>query len=263
MDLGLTGKRALVLAGTSGLGRGTAAALAAEGASVAICGRQAAGATSVAGEIAGATGNSAVTGFACDVSRQADLQALFEAATAALGGLDVLVANAGGPPAGGFDALDDTAWATAYDLTLMSVVRSVRFALPHLRAAGGGAVVVIGSSSVRSPIPNLTLSNAYRPAVQALCKDLATTLAPEGIRVNMVSPGRIDTPRIRELDAKQAARTGVDQATVRANTVKSIPLGRIGTTDEFGRVAAFLASAAASYVTGVSLLVDGGLVTSI
>lgn len=262
MDLGLKGKRALVLAGTSGLGRATATALAAEGARVALCGRNAEGAETAAHEIAEATG-ATVLGYACDVSRAALLGALVEQSAAALGGLDVLVANAGGPPAGGFDALDDSTWEAAFELTLMSVVRSVRFALPHLRAGGGGAIVVIGSSSVRSPIPGLTLSNTYRPAVQALCKDLATTLAPEGIRVNVVSPGRIDTPRIRELDAKVAQRDSISAEEVRARTVKSIPLGRIGRVEEFGTVAAFLASPAASYVTGASLLVDGGLVTSL
>lgn len=271
MDLGLRGKRALVLAGTSGLGRATATALAAEGAHVAICGRSEVRAQEVAREIASnlargaaeGAGGGNVEGFECDVAQPAALEQLFERVVGHLGGLDVLIANAGGPPAGGFDALDDSAWRSAFDLTLMSVVRSVRLALPHLRAAGGGAIVVIGSSSVRVPISNLTLSNTYRPAVQALCKDLATTLAPEGIRVNMVSPGRIDTPRIRELDAKQAAREESTMEAVRARTVKGIPLGRIGTVDEFGRVAAFVASDAASYVTGTSLLVDGGLVTSI
>lgn len=262
MNLELNGKRALVLAGTSGLGRATATALAAEGAHVALCGRSTERAAAAAQEISTATGGN-VLGFACDVSQSADLKALFEQATAALGGLDVLVANAGGPPAGGFDALDDATWETAFDLTLMSVVRSVRLALPHFRAGGGGAVVVIGSSSVRVGVGNLTLSNTYRPAVQALCKDLATNLAPEGIRVNMVSPGRIDTPRIRELDAKTAQRDSVSMDEVRARTISSIPLGRIGRVEEFGKVAAFIASPAASYVTGASLLVDGGLVTSI
>lgn len=263
MNLGLTGKRALVLAGTSGLGRGTATTLAGEGARVAICGRSLERARAVASEIAAATGNPAVTGFQCDVADGASLEQLFAAAAAQLGGIDVLVGNAGGPPAGGFDALSDAAWAQAFELTLMSVVRSVRLALPHMRSAGGGAIVVIGSSSVRVPIKNLTLSNAYRPAVQALCKDLATNLAREGIRVNVVSPGRIDTPRIRELDGKASEREGISVEEARARTVATIPLGRIGTTEEFGRVAAFLASDAASYVTGASLLVDGGLVTSL
>ena len=138
----------------------------------------------------------------------------------------------------------------------------IRYA-SHMRAAGRGSIVVIGSSSIKVPIRNLTLSNAFRPAVQALCKDLATSLAPEGVRVNMVSPGRIDTPRIRELDGKAAEREGTSLDEVRARTVGSIPIGRIGSVDEFGRVAAFIASDAASYVTGTSLLVDGGLVTSL
>jgi len=263
MDLGLAGKRALVLAGTSGLGRGTATALAAEGARVALCGRELGRAAGVAHEISRATGNQAVEGFACDVSSANDLEALVENAVAFLGGLDVLIANAGGPSAGGFDALDDDAWSTAFELTLMSVVRSVRLALPHMRAAGGGSIVAIGSSSVRKGVSNLTLSNTYRPAVQALCKDLATNLAPEGIRVNVVSPGRIETPRIRQLDANTAQRLGISPAEARARNVESIPMGRIGRVEEFGNVVAFIASDASSYVTGASLLVDGGMVTSI
>ncbi|HNQ99176.1 MAG TPA: SDR family oxidoreductase [Trueperaceae bacterium] len=263
MNLGLTGKRAIVLAGTSGLGRGTATALASEGARVVVCGRSPERTRAVAGEIAAATGNGTVAGLPCDVSNGADLERFFAEATAELGGIDILVANAGGPPAGGFDALTDATWAQAFELTLMSVVRSIRLALPSMRAAGRGSIVVIGSSSVRAPIKNLTLSNAYRPAVQALCKDLATNLAPEGVRVNVVSPGRIDTPRIRELDGKASEREGISLEQARARSVASIPLGRIGTVEEFGRVAAFLASDASSYVTGVSLLVDGGLVTSL
>lgn len=263
MDLGLTGRKALVLAGTSGLGRGTATALAREGAVVALCGRTLVRAQEVAGEISDSTGNAAVVGLQCDVTNAGDLARLFDQAATELGGLEVLMANAGGPPAGDFAALSDATWAQAFELTLMSVVRSVRLALPHMRAAGRGSIVVIGSSSIKVPIRNLTLSNAFRPAVQALCKDLATSLAPEGVRVNMVSPGRIDTPRIRELDGKAAEREGTSLDEVRARTVGSIPIGRIGSVDEFGRVAAFIASDAASYVTGTSLLVDGGLVTSL
>lgn len=263
MDLGLATKRALVLAGTTGLGRATAEAIATEGAAVALCGRDAARSEAVAAEIAALPGATRVVGFGADVRRADEIERLVEGAVDALGGLDVLVTNAGGPPAGGFDVLDDDAWGAAYHLTLMSVVRAIRAALPHLRGAGGGAVLALASSSVKRPIPNLTLSNAFRPAVQALCKDLATSLAPEGIRVNVLSPGRIATGRIEELDQAQARREGIDVDVVRAQSRRSIPMGRLGDVAEFGRVAAFLVSDAASYVTGQSLLVDGGLVTSI
>lgn len=287
MDVGLANKRALVLAGTSGLGRATASALALEGARVALCGRDAGKASAVAAEIAmeastalkasaaretgaahgaGAahgTGPAQVVGFGADVRAARDIDRLVADAVDALGGLDILVSNAGGPPSGGFDALDDDAWDAAYSLTLMSVVRAVRAALPHLRRAGGGAILALASSSVKRPIPNLTLSNAFRPAVQALCKDLATGLASEGIRVNVLSPGRIATDRTNELDETRAAKQGVDVESIREASRRTIPLGRYGRVEEFGRVAAFLVSDAASYVTGQSLLVDGGLVTSL
>ncbi len=269
MDVGLANKRALVLAGTSGLGRATASALALEGARVALCGRDAGKASAVAAEIAveasaaRETGAAQVVGFGADVRDARDIDRLVADAVDALGGLDILVSNAGGPPSGGFDALDDDAWDAAYSLTLMSVVRAVRAALPHLRQAGGGAILALASSSVKRPIPNLTLSNAFRPAVQALCKDLATDLASEGIRVNVLSPGRIATDRTNELDETRAAKQGVDVESIREASRRTIPLGRYGRVEEFGRVAAFLVSDAASYVTGQSLLVDGGLVTSL
>ncbi|MFO7546613.1 MAG: SDR family oxidoreductase [Trueperaceae bacterium] len=263
MDVGLGNKRALVLAATSGLGRATAAALAADGAHVALCGRDAARAAATAAAIARETGAARVVGFGADVRDADDVTRLVADTVDALGGLDVLVLNAGGPPSGGFEALDDDAWDAAYALTLMSVVRTIRVALPHLRQAGGGAILALASSSVKRPIPNLTLSNAFRPAVQALCKDLATSLAPDGIRVNVLSPGRIATDRTNELDETRAAKQGVDVETIRDASRRTIPLGRYGRVEEFGRVAAFLVSDAASYVTGQSLLVDGGLVTSL
>src|SRR5690606_14793304 len=130
-----------------------------------------------------------------DVADPASLERFLSYAVAALGGLDLLVCNAGGPPPGGFLDLDEEAWRTGYELTLMSVVRSVRLAFPHLRDAGGGSVLVLGSSSVKQPIPNLVISNVYRPGIRALVKHLAIELAPHGVRVNMLSPGRILTDR--------------------------------------------------------------------
>lgn len=263
MDLGLKGKRALVLAGTSGLGRGTAEALAGDGAVVVICGRDEERARGVADEIAQGNPGATVHGVGADVSDAEQLERLVDRAVELLGGLDLLLLNAGGPPPGNFEELDDDAWAKAYELTLMSVVRTVRLTLPHLRAAGGGSIVAVGSSTLRQAAPNLTLSNSVRPAVQALLKELATTLGPDGIRVNMVSPGRIVTPRLDSLDGKRAALDGTTVEAVRENTARSIPLRRLGRSDEFGKVAAFLLSDAASYVTGQSVLVDGGLITAL
>ena len=262
MNLGLQGSRALVLASSAGLGRATALALAAEGARVAVCSRDRARVEGAADDIRTETG-AEVHAFVADVSVADDLRALVDRAAAALGGLDLLVCNAGGPPAGGFEALGEDAWDDAYALTLQSVVRSVRYALPHLKDGRAPAILALGSSSVKRPIPNLLLSNVFRPAVQALTNALAVELAPHGIRVNCLSPGRIHTSRTDALDASRAERQGMSIDEVRAASVRDIPLGRMGRTDEFGRVAAFLLSDAASYMTGSSVLVDGGMMRCI
>jgi len=259
MDLGLRGRKALVLAGTSGLGLGTARVLAAEGAEVALCGREVGRAEEAARDVAEATGGR-VLGLQADVREAADLERLVREAADRLGGLDILVTNAGGPPPGGFEALDDAAWQAAVELTLMSVVRSVRAALPLLERSPAGAVLALASSSVKAPIPDLTLSNVLRPAVQALVKSLSLELAGEGIRVNCLSPGRVLTPRIVELEQARARREGISASEVRETSLAAIPLRRLGDVAEFGRVAAFLVSDAASYLTGSSILVDGGMV---
>jgi len=262
MDLGLTGKRALVLAASSGLGRATATELAREGAQVALCSRELDRAKAAAADIHRETG-AVVHAFECDVADGAALEKLFEDAVAAMGGLDLLVSNAGGPPPGGFAGADEAAWDRAYQLTLQSVVRSARLALPHLQQAGGGSILALASSSVVQPIPNLLLSNVFRPAVRAPCKHLAEEYAGDGVRVNVLSPGRVLTPRIDQLDAANAKKTGKTPEQVRADAVSKIPLGRLGDPAEFGRVAAFLSSPAASYVTGEHVLVDGGLIRSL
>ncbi|HKI56063.1 MAG TPA: SDR family oxidoreductase [Trueperaceae bacterium] len=259
MDLGLTGRRALVLAGTSGLGLGTVRVLASEGAAVVLCGRDADRAAAAAAEVSKATGGT-VTGLQADVAAAAEVERLVAESAERLGGLDILVTNAGGPRPGSFEALDDDAWAGAVELTLMSVVRSVRAALPFLRRSPGGTVLALASSSVKAPIANLTLSNVLRPAVQALVKTLSLELAGDGIRVNCLSPGRVLTPRILQLDEARAEREGKSVDEVRQASVAGIPLGRLGDVEEFGRVAAFLVSDAASYMTGTSVLVDGGMV---
>lgn len=262
MNLGLDGKRALVLAASSGLGLATALELAREGAVVALCSRDPERAERAAASIREETG-ARVEAHAADVADAAALARLFAAVERDLGGLDILVCNAGGPPAGGFSALDESQWDAAYQLTLQSVVRSVRLALPLFDPESGGAVLAIGSSSVERPIPNLLLSNVFRPAVWALCNHLAGELAPRGIRVNLLSPGRILTDRTEQLDRARAERTGQDLEAVRAASIAAIPLGRMGSPAEFGRVAAFLCSDAASYITGSSVLVDGGMVQNL
>lgn len=260
MDLGLGGKRALVLASSSGLGYAVARQLALEGASVTVSSRDTDRAAAAATQIGQAAGNP-IASVAADVADPDSLEQLFR--VVGNDGLNVLVCNAGGPPPGGFLATDEAAWERAYQLTLMSVVRSVRLALPLFERSGEGSVLVLGSSSVKQPIPNLVLSNVFRPGLQGLVKHLSEELAPLNVRVNMVSPGRILTERIEQLDAAQAQREGRSVEQVRADSVSRIPAGRLGDPEEFGRVAAFMASPAASYMNGSSLLVDGGMVRAL
>jgi len=262
MELGLEGKLALVTASSSGLGFATARALSAEGAVVAVCSRSAERAGEAARRIAEQTGNE-VFSFEVDVSDGHSVERLFGQVERELGGLDILVNNAGGPPPGGFENVSEEQWDLAYGLTLQSVVRSVRHTIPLMRERGGGSILTIGSSSLRSPIPNLLLSNVFRPAVLGLSQTLAGELAPYGIRVNMISPGRIHTERIEQLDRANAERQGISVEEIRERTKASIPLGRLGDPAEFGRVAAFLSSDAASYISGESILVDGGMVRTI
>ncbi|QBI20483.1 SDR family oxidoreductase [Egibacter rhizosphaerae] len=248
---------ALVMAGSKGLGYASAEALGRSGHTVALCGRDSDALGAAARQLEEA-GIEALP-VTADVADPDALSQLFARVDDALGRLDVLVANAGGPPAGNFDDLDDAAWERAFELTFMSAVRSIRHALPRFRAVGGGRVIVIGSSSVRRPIPGLTSSNAMRPGLAGLVKSLATELGPEGITVNMVSPGRIETERTRTLDAAAAEREGSTSEDIRARTVAGIPMGRMGEPHELGAMVAHLASPASAYVTGQSILVDGGL----
>lgn len=182
-------------------------------------------------------------------------------AVAALGGLDGLVVNSGGPPPGTFAALDEAAWERAIAGTLLSSIRLIREALPYLRDGRDPAIVVVLSSSVREPIPGLVTSNVLRPGLVGLIKSLVGEIAP--IRINGVAPGRFDTERVRSLDAARASETGTSIEAIQAQTRARIPLGRYGDPDELGRVVAFLLSPAASYLNGVILAVDGGMIRSL
>lgn len=260
MDLGLTGKRALVLASSSGLGFATARQLALSGAHTVFSSRSLDRAEQAAHSVRSEASEVTVHALEVDVANAASLEAAVHTAAEMLSGLDIVVVNAGGPPPGDFQNVSEEQWEHAHNLTLQSAVRAVRYALPHLRAAGGGSITFLGSSSVKQPIPNLLLSNVYRAGVQALSKHLASELAPAHIRVNMISPGRILTDRITQLDQARAEKTGKSLETVREESIATIPMGRLGDPAEFGNVAAFLASPAASYVTGASWFVDGGAV---
>jgi len=258
MDLGISGRWALVCGASKGLGRGCAEALVREGVNVVITARGADVLEATARELR-AVGRGEIRSVVGDITTEAGRAA----ALAACPQVDILVNNAGGPPPGGFDALDDDKWHLAHELNLMSTVRLIRGVLPHMREQGWGRIVTVASSSIKQPIENLLLSNTYRVAILGLAKSLAIELAPDGILINTVGPGRIATDRVAGLDAGRAEKAGLTVEEVRAQTEKAIPLGRYGTAEEFGKVAAFLVSGANTYTTGQHFLVDGAMVKAI
>ncbi|HET89141.1 MAG TPA: SDR family oxidoreductase [Chloroflexi bacterium] len=258
MNLGLDDKVALVTAASAGLGRAVALCLAQEGARVAICARGEERLREAAAHIEAVTGRQ-VCAFPADVSVPDDVDGLVKAVVERLGRIDILVINAGGPPPGLFLDLTPAAWEEAVQLTLMSSVRLCYAVGPVMRAQGGGAILAMTSVTVKQPLPNLVLSNSLRLAVTGLVKTLADELAPYAIRVNGICPGWTRTARVEQLLHDRAERSGATVEEEAAKIAAAIPLGRMGRPEEFAAAAAFLVSAAASYITGVSLLVDGGM----
>jgi 3-oxoacyl-[acyl-carrier protein] reductase len=256
VDLGLSGVPVAVAAASRGLGFAVARELAAEGARVAICSRDRRAASAAAASIRDSTGGE-VHAREADVSTAEGAAGFVEGAVAALGGLQVLVCNAGGPTPGAATDFDDEAWLRAFELNFLSAVRLVRAALPHLLQRPWGRVLCITSVSVRQPIPNLALSNAVRLATTGFAKTLAAEVGGRGITVNCLLPGSIATDRLRSL-AGAPPGAGPDHPAYAAMAAE-VPLRRVGAPEEFGAVAAFLCSARASFVNGVNLQVDGGL----
>jgi 3-oxoacyl-[acyl-carrier protein] reductase len=263
MDLGLCGRTALVAASSKGLGLATARELLREGANVMINGHD--------GNNLAAAAETLYTEFSdqpdlrerlathqADLADAAEAASLAQAAAARFGGLDILVTNNGGPPVGAFDTTDDAAWRRGIDLTLMSAVALIRAALPHLERSTAGSILTITSISVKMPIAGLHLSNVIRPAVAGLTKSLSQELGPRGIRVNSLLPGTTATERMGYLLGQRAAAAGTTVEQEADKVARAIPLGRMGTPEEFGRMAAFMVSPAASYLNGVMLQLDGG-----
>lgn len=260
MDLQLKGKTALVIASSKGLGKAIAAQLAAEGCDVMLTSRDGEQLQQAQRELL-SIARGKVDYFPCDITRSDNIDALVATTRERLGKIDILINNAGGPPGGGFEQVDDDAWQAAFELNLLSYVRLIRAVLPDLKQAGG-RIINVTSSSIKQPIPGLILSNAFRMGILGLSKSLADELAPYNILVSTVAPGRIATDRTAYLDQLKADKRGIDKQQVFEESVQNIPLQRYGDPVEFGKVVCFLASEASSYMTGSTIMVDGGMVKS-
>lgn len=257
MKTGLDGRRALVLGASKGLGFAIAQGLAEEGARVMLASR-----TREASQASAARIGHGAMGEACDTGDLAQVEALAKAAEAAMGGVDILVLNSGGPPPGSARGVAPEQWRTSFEGMFVGLVRLADLVLPGMIERRHGRIISVISSGVIEPIPNLAISNAIRPALVGWGKTLASEVAAHGVTVNAIAPGRIDTDRLKQLDAANAQRTGKSVDDVQSLAKGRIPAGRYGRPDEFAAAAVFLASDAASFMTGSVLRVDGGQIAS-
>jgi len=262
MDLGLEGRAALVGGASKGIGKSIAVALAKEGCRVAVCARGPADLEAAADEIRKQTGVEALP-IVCDMASYDDIKLAVAEAVSAFGRLDIVVNNAGGPPTGTFEALDERYWQHAIEQNLLSAVRTTREALPHLKRSGYGRIINVTSVAVKQPIDGLMLSNATRLGVIGWAKTLSRELAPLGITVNNVCPGNIATERLMSHIEERARRQGVGLEQAVQVEESRIPMGVLGEPEDVANLVAFLASARARYITGTTVQVDGGSTTAV
>jgi 3-oxoacyl-[acyl-carrier protein] reductase len=259
MDLGIKDKLALVAASSSGLGKAAARALSQEGAIVAVCSRSKEKIESAAAEIQAETGNT-VLPFICDVTNHKSVQKMIDFLTIEYGGIDILVCNAGGPPAGKALSFDLSDYERAVQLNLLSTVRLCQAVIPQMERKHWGRIITVTSVSVKQPIDNLILSNTARAGVTGYLKTLSNIVAPFGITVNAVCPGYTKTDRVKNLASAYAADGKGAEADFYLQLEKDIPAKRLGDPDDLGKTVAFLASQTAGYITGISLQIDGGFI---
>lgn len=261
MELNLSGKTAIIAASSQGLGFAIAKQLVQEGTNVMISGRDEKKLIEKARELQ-SIGKGTVNFQRADITKPEEIKLLVAKTIDLYGELHILVNNAGGPPAGAFEELKDEDWIRSFELNLLSYVRLIREALPHLKEKGG-KILNIASSSIKEPIPGLILSNTFRTGIVGLSKTLASEFAPYNVLINTIAPGRISTDRVKHLDQVNAEKLGVEREAVEQQVMLGIPLKRYGTPEEFAHVALFLLSDANTYMTGSAFLVDGGMVKAI
>lgn len=257
MDLGLKQRRAVVTGASRGIGRAIASALAAEGAAVVAAARDAERLKDLAGSVAAGTGT--ITAHVADMSKADAIQSL----AGELERADILVFNTGGPPFGTAAETTDASWTAQFEAMFLSAIRLTRLALPGMRTRRFGRIMLVVSSGVIQPIPNLALSNALRSALVGWAKTLATEVAADGVTVNCLAPGRIATDRVVEFDQARSRRESITVEQAQKLSMATIPAGRYGEADEFAAMAAFLASPRASYMTGGIIRIDGGMIRSV
>ena len=260
MELGLKGKVVLCMHSASGLGKGIATEMAREGAKVMMCvpERYKDRLYAARDEIAEITCNRPEV-FFCDLTKAEDITALVDHTVATLGDIYALVNMGPGPEAGTFADFDDEGWQKAFELCLLSYIRTIRACIPSMKRLGGGRIINSTSSSVKDYLPNLILSNTMRMGVVGLTKTLSGELGKDNILINVIGPGQITTARLEKINGIRAEKAGVSVEQYTKETLAKFPLGRYGTVEEYGRMAAFLCSEANSYITGQTILVDGGM----